>query len=278
MQNVPDILRTILSDKKKHLARSRARLPLSSLRARLKDGGAPRDFVSCIREMHYQGKPAVIAEIKRASPSQGLLREDFNPADIAASYAANGACCLSVLTDEPHFQGADAHLQAARAACSLPVLRKDFIIDEYQIYEARALGADCILLIAAILSDMQLRDFSTLAEELGMAVLPEVHDRTELERGLMLRTPLIGINNRNLHTFAVTLDTTLGLLADVLEDRTVITESGILHRADVTSLQQHNVRAFLVGETFMRAPDPGQALSRLFFPEANSGQKRSPGA
>lgn len=273
MQNVPDILRVILSDKKKHLTQSRARLPLSSLRARLQDGDAPRDFVSCIREMQHRNQPAVIAEIKRASPSQGLLREDFNPADIATAYAENGACCLSVLTDEPHFQGADTHLQAARAACSLPVLRKDFIIDEYQVYEARALGADCILLIAAILSDMQLQDFSALAEELGMAVLPEVHDRTELERGLMLRTPLIGINNRNLHTFTVTLDTTLGLLADVLEDRTVITESGIQCRADVLRLQQHNVRAFLVGETFMRAPNPGQALARLFFPQTNGRDK-----
>ena len=206
----------------------------------------------------------MIAEVKKASPSKGVLREHFVPAEIAASYARHGAACLSVLTDAQFFQGAPAFLEQARAACDLPVLRKDFMVDAYQVFEARAMGADCILLIAACLDDAQMADLEAQAQALGMAVLVEVHDGAELERALLLKTPLLGINNRNLRTFEVTLDTTLALLPRVPVDRLLITESGILGRADVQRMRDANVHAFLVGEAFMRAPDPGVALADLF--------------
>jgi indole-3-glycerol phosphate synthase len=210
------------------------------------------------------GQAAVIAEVKKASPSKGVLRENFVPAEIAASYALHGAACLSVLTDERFFQGNAAYLQQARAACALPALRKDFMIDEYQVVEARALGADCILLIAACLADAQMADLEAAALALGMDVLVEVHDGAELARALRLKTPLLGINNRNLKTFEVTLDTTLGLLADVPSDKLLVTESGILGRADVLRMRSAGIHAFLVGEAFMRAPEPGVALAELF--------------
>jgi indole-3-glycerol phosphate synthase len=211
------------------------------------------------------GQAAVIAEVKKASPSKGVLRADFKPAEIAASYERGGAACLSVLTDAPYFQGSTAYLQQARAACSLPVIRKDFIVDAYQVDDARVMGADCILLIAACLSDSQMSELEAQAHALGLAVLVEVHDGDELQRALRVtRTPLVGINNRNLRTFEVTLDTTLGLLKDVPADRLLVTESGILSRAEVLRMRAANVHAFLVGEAFMRAPDPGVALAELF--------------
>jgi indole-3-glycerol phosphate synthase len=219
-----------------------------------------RDFVAALRAR----RPAVIAEIKRASPSKGLLRKDFDPAAIARSYEKGGAACMSVLTDREFFQGASEHLSAARAACALPALRKDFLIEPYQVFESRALGADCVLLIAACLEDTQMRELEAAAQSLGMAVLVEVHDADELERALRLETPLVGINNRNLRTFETRLETTLDLLPRVPPGRLVITESGILSRADVARMREHGVHAFLVGEAFMRAPDPGAALAELF--------------
>jgi indole-3-glycerol phosphate synthase len=223
-----------------------------------------RDFVAALRAKVAAGEAAVIAEIKKASPSKGVLRADFIPADIAQSYAEFGAACLSVLTDKQFFQGSIDALKQARASCDLPVLRKDFIVDEYQIYESRAMGADAILLIAACLDDAQLADFEAQARALDMAVLVEVHDRPELHRALKLNTPLIGINNRNLRTFEVSLDTTLGLLAEVPQDRLLVTESGVVSRADVLRLRAAGVQAFLVGEAFMRAAEPGEALAELF--------------
>ena len=220
----------------------------------------PRDFVAALRAK----RPAVIAEIKRASPSKGLLRSDFDPAAIAKSYEKGGAACMSVLTDKEFFQGAAEHLSAARAACSLPVLRKDFLIDPYQLFESRALGADCVLLIAACLADAEMRELETLAHGLGMAVLVEVHDAAELARALKLKTPLIGINNRNLRNFETRLETTLDLLPQIPSDRLVITESGILSASDVARMRSAGVHAFLVGEAFMRARDPGAALLELF--------------
>jgi indole-3-glycerol phosphate synthase len=225
----------------------------------------PRDFVGALRTRIAAGRPAVIAEIKRASPSRGVLREAFDPAAVAAAYAANGAACLSVLTDRQFFQGAPEHLVAARAASGLPALRKDFVIDPYQVDEARALGADCILLIVAALDDERLRDLEARARDLGMAVLVEVHDAAELERALRLATPLIGINNRDLRRFETRLETTLALRPRIPDDRLAITESGIASREDVALMRGHGVHAFLVGEAFMRAPDPGAALARLFF-------------
>ena len=259
-----DILERIVAVKHEELAAARARRSLASWRDAAESRRDTRDFETALRTQVAAGRAAVIAEVKKASPSKGVLREHFVPADIAASYQAGGAAALSVLTDERFFQGSTAFLQQARGACSLPVLRKDFIIDEYQVAEARAIGADCILLIAACLDDAQLVDLEASALALGMAVLVEVHDGAELDRALRLRTPLLGINNRNLRTFEVCLDTTLELLPRLPPDRLAITESGILVQADVAKMRSAGVNAFLVGEAFMRAPDPGRALADLF--------------
>ncbi len=259
-----DILDKIVAVKREEVAAGKGRRSLSSWRA---DAEARRDlrgFQAALRAKMEAGQAAVIAEVKKASPSKGVLRAHFVPAEIAASYAAHGAACLSVLTDERFFQGAAAFLEQARAACSLPALRKDFMVDAYQVVEARALGADCILLIAACLDDAQMADLEACALELGMDVLVEVHDAAELERALRLKTPLLGINNRNLKTFEVTLDTTLALLPQVPADRLLVTESGILAPADVRRMRAAGIHAFLVGEAFMRAPDPGVALATLF--------------
>ena len=264
MTAVADILQKIVAVKHEEVAAARSRRSLSSLRAEAEARGGLRDFVAALRTKIAAGQPAVIAEVKKASPSKGVLREHFVPAEIAASYAQHGAACLSVLTDERFFQGHASYLQQARAACPLPVLRKDFIVDDYQVFEAREMGADCILLIAACLDDAQMADLEACALGLGMAVLVEVHDGAELDRALRLKTPLVGINNRNLRSFEVSLDTTLGLLPQVPADRLLITESGILQPSDVQRMRGAGVHAFLVGEAFMRAPDPGVALSQLF--------------
>ena len=261
-----DVLQNIIATKRGEIARAIAREPLSQLKRRAARADAPRDFVGAMRSRVSAGRPAVIAEIKKASPSKGLLREDFDPAAIAQSYAAAGAACLSVLTDTQYFQGAHEHLAQARNACALPVLRKDFIVDEYQVYEARAMGADCILLIVAALETAVMCELEIHAHALGMAVLVEIHDAAELDAAAMLKTPLVGINNRNLRTFETRLDTTHELLARVPPDRLVITESGILTAADVGRMREHGVHAFLVGEAFMRAEDPGTELGRLFGP------------
>ncbi len=252
------ILERIVAAKRAEIASAKKRFP--DVEAQARHASKVRDFVGALRSK----RPAVIAEIKRASPSKGLLRENFDPAAIARSYEKAGAACMSVLTDAGFFQGSSAHLQQARAACALPTLRKDFLIDPYQAYEARAIGADCVLLIAACLEDRQMRELEALALELGMAVLVEVHDAAELERALALKTPLVGINNRNLRTFETRLETTLELLPLVPKDRIVITESGILSPADVARMRAAGVHTFLVGEAFMRAPDPGAALRKLF--------------
>lgn len=262
MQN--DFLQTILTHKAAEVAARSERLPLNSLRSRLSGAAPVRGFADALRERIAAGKPAVIAEIKKASPSKGMLRPAFSPGLLAQSYAQAGATCLSVLTDERFFQGAEAHLAEARAASPLPVLRKDFMIDAYQVFEARVWGADCILLIAAVLGDAQMLEFARLAEDLEMDVLVEVHNADELERALQLETPLLGINNRNLHTFETRLETTLELLARIPSDRVVITESGVHHAADVKRLRTAGVQAFLVGEAFMKAPDPGAKLQELF--------------
>jgi indole-3-glycerol phosphate synthase len=263
-----DILQKIVAVKHEELAAARQRQSLSAIRAeaeaRNRDLADVRDFVGALRAKVAAGQAGVIAEVKKASPSKGVLCEHFVPADIAASYARHGAACLSVLTDERFFQGSVLYLQQARAACALPVLRKDFMVDAYQVYEARAMGADCILLIAACLDDSQMRDLEACAHELGMGVLVEVHDGEELERALHLKTPMIGINNRNLRTFEVALDTTLGLLPHVPKDRLLVTESGITGPDDVRRMRDAHVHAFLVGEAFMRQPDPGVALATLF--------------
>ena len=259
-----DILNKIVATKREEIAAARAAKSLAEVEAEAAAQSLPRDFVGAIRDRIACGRPAVIAEIKKASPSKGVIRPDFRPADIARSYAAHGAACLSVLTDRQYFQGAPEYLQAARAACSLPVLRKDFIVDPYQVVEARAMGADCILLIAACLSLADMQALEALALALGMAVLVEVHDADELETALQLKTPLLGINNRNLRTFEVTLATTLALLPRISGERIVVTESGILAPADVALMRQNAVHAFLVGEAFMRAAEPGEELSRLF--------------
>jgi indole-3-glycerol phosphate synthase len=260
------ILETILARKAAEVAERGARVPLPELAARVADAPATRGFAHAIAAQLGAGRPAVIAEIKKASPSKGVIRADFDPASIARSYAAGGATCLSVLTDVDFFQGSDAYLQQARAACALPVLRKDFTIDAYQVYEARALGADCILLIVAALDDVQLQDLTTLALGLDLDVLVEVHDIDELERAVQVPAPLLGINNRNLRTFEVSLDTTLALKDAVPRDRILVTESGIVTPEDVGRMRSADVGAFLVGETFMRAADPGRALQCLFFP------------
>ena len=259
-----DILKKIVAVKRDEIVAAKAKRSSASLRRDAESLGGVRDFAGALRAKIAAGDAAVIGEIKKASPSKGVLREHFVPADIAASYAEHGAACLSVLTDVQFFQGAAAYLEQARAACALPVLRKDFMVDAYQVFEARAMGADCILLIAACLDDAQMADLEAQALALGMAVLVEVHDGAELDRGLRLETPLIGINNRNLRTFDVTLATTLGLLKHLPADRLLVTESGILSRADVQCMRDANVHAFLVGEAFMRAADPGAALGELF--------------
>jgi indole-3-glycerol phosphate synthase len=259
-----DILKTILARKVQEIRERSSALSLRELSARCADLPEPRGFAQALARSIGAGRPAVIAEVKKASPSKGVIRADFDPAAIARSYQAGGASCLSVLTDVDFFQGADAYLQQARAACSLPVLRKDFIVDAYQVYEARALGADCILLIVAALGDAALAELSGLALELGMDVLVEVHDIDELERALQVPVPLVGINNRNLRTFEVSLDTTLAMRDMVPKDRLLVTESGIVTTADVALLRGHGVECFLVGEAFMRAADPGVELARLF--------------
>ncbi|MGI3129478.1 indole-3-glycerol phosphate synthase TrpC [Halopseudomonas pachastrellae] len=263
--SVPTILQNIVARKHEEVAERLQRRSLAELEQLAVAASPTRGFAKAIQDAAAARRPAVIAEIKKASPSKGVLREDFQPADIAASYEAGGAVCLSVLTDVDFFQGHDDYLQQARAACSLPVIRKDFMVDPYQIVEARALGADCVLLIAACLDDVQLAELAATAKQHGLDVLVEVHDAAELERGLKLDTPLIGINNRNLHTFEVTLDTTLELLPQIPRNKTLVTESGILNRADVELMLAHEVYGFLVGEAFMRANNPGQELKRLFF-------------
>ena len=264
MADTPDILKKIIARKLEEIAERKQQCALTEMRVRAQVADACRGFVLAIQNKIDAGKPGVIAEIKKASPSKGVIREQFIPADIATSYEKGGAACLSVLTDRDFFQGSEDYLQQARSACSLPVIRKDFIIDPYQVYEARAIGADCILLIVAVLNDTQLVDLSALATELGMDVLVEVHDAEELERALKLNLPLIGINNRNLRTFEVSLNTTLDLLKQIPGDRIVVTESAIHSQEDVVLMRDHGVNAFLVGEAFMRAEDPGAELARLF--------------
>ena len=259
-----DILTRILATKVKELAAAKAAVPLSEMRKRAAASPSRRDFAGALRAKIAAGRSAVIAEIKKASPSKGVLRPIFDPAAIARRYEAGGAACLSVLTDRDYFQGRPEHLNAAREACSLPALRKDFVIEEYQVLESRTLGADCILLIVAALEDARLAALEACAHELGMGVLVEVHDASELDRALRLATPLIGINNRNLHTFDVSLETTLDLLPRIPADRLAVTESGILAPADVERMRARGVNAFLVGEAFMRAADPGAALAALF--------------
>ena len=259
-----DILDRIIEVKRGEVRIAQESVSLEELRLQASTRDS-RDFVGALRAKHAAGKPAIIAEVKKASPSKGVLRENFVPADIAKSYEQGGAACLSVLTDVQFFKGSVAYLEEARAACSLPVLRKDFIVDAYQVLEARAMGADCILLIAAALQPLQMRDLEAYAHSLGLAVLVEVHDRDELEQSLTLKTPLIGVNNRNLRTFETSIETTIGMLDMVPEDRIVVTESGILSRVDVDRLRAMDVQTFLVGEAFMRADDPGTELARMFF-------------
>ena len=263
-----DILDKIVAVKREEVAAAIKKMPLAAMREDAESRVLTRDFVGALRAKVARGQAAVIAEVKKASPSKGVIRADFIPADIAQSYAEGdgqvSAACLSVLTDRPFFQGRIDDLKQARASCVLPVLRKDFMIDAWQVYESRAIGADCILLIAAVLSDAQMAELEAVAHALDMAVLVEVHDGAELQRALKLKTPLVGINNRNLRTFETSLDTTLGLLKDVPDDRLLVTESGIATRADVQRLRSAGVHAFLVGETFMRAPEPGLALAELF--------------
>jgi indole-3-glycerol phosphate synthase len=260
-----DILNKILARKAEEIAAAKRERPLAELRDAARAAPPPRDFVGALRAKIAAGEAAVIAEIKKASPSKGLLRAAFDPAAIAASYAAHGAACLSVLTDRDFFQGAPRHLTSARAACALPLLRKDFMVDDYQVFEARAMGADCILLIAAALDGAHLRKLESLAHELGMAVLVEVHDAAELAVALALATPLIGINNRDLRSFQTRLATTLDLLPRVPPGRLIVTESGIRTSADVQLMRNSGVHAFLVGEAFMRAPNPGVELENMFL-------------
>lgn len=261
----PTILRRILARKLEEVAARSARDSLSSLEERITEQDAARGFALALQQRVSRKEPAVIAEVKKASPSKGVIREDFRPAQIAASYQSGGAACLSVLTDVDFFQGSDQYLQQARAACTLPVLRKDFTVDPYQVVEARAIGADAVLLIAAALEDAQMCELAATAAEVGLDVLVEVHDRAELERGLELSTPLLGINNRDLHTFDMRLETTLDLLPHIPAERVVVTESGIHTPADVALMREQNVHAFLVGEAFMRAPEPGEKLRELFY-------------
>jgi len=265
MGDTPDILKKILNRKAEEVAERTKIISLQDLAAKAKEAPSTRGFVNAIESSIQAGRSAVIAEIKKASPSKGVMRENFIPSDIAISYEKAGASCLSVLTDVDFFQGADEYLQQARSACALPVLRKDFMIDAYQVYEARAMGADCILLIVAALSDAQMTELADLAAKLGLDVLVEVHDADELQRALKLNTRLIGINNRNLRTFETSLQTTTDLLASIPSDRIAVTESGIHTAEDVKFMHQHDVHAFLVGEAFMKAEDPGEQLNKLFF-------------
>jgi len=263
----PTILRKILARKREEVAARRVDNSLASLEQCIKEQTVPRGFTGALRQRVSRGEPAVIAEVKKASPSKGVIREDFHPGQIAASYQNGGATCLSVLTDIDFFQGSDNYLQQARAACDLPVLRKDFTVDPYQVVEARAIGADAVLLIAAALDDTQMLELAHAAAETGIDVLVEVHDRAELERALELSCPLIGINNRDLHTFEMRLETTLDLLPYIPGDRVVVTESGIHTQENVALMRGHDVHAFLVGEAFMRAAEPGDKLRELFFPD-----------
>lgn len=266
--SVPTVLEKILARKAEEVAERRARVSLAELESQAKIADAPRGFANALIKQAKEKQPAVIAEIKKASPSKGVIREIFIPEDIAKSYEKGGATCLSVLTDIDYFQGSDLFLQQARAACKLPVIRKDFMVDPYQIVEARALGADCVLLIVSALDDVKMSELAAVAKSVGLDVLVEVHDGDELERALKtLDTPLVGVNNRNLHTFEVSLENTLDLLPRIPRDRLVITESGIVNRADVELMEISGVYSFLVGETFMRAENPGAELQRLFFPE-----------
>jgi indole-3-glycerol phosphate synthase len=259
-----DILQRIEAYKRTEISEAKVRVPFATLERQAHEHDPPRGFLRAIEAKLDEGRPALIAEIKKASPSKGIIREEFIPADIAQSYAEFGAACLSVLTDVQFFQGSVDYLKQARASCQLPVLRKDFMIDAYQIYESRCMGADAVLLIAACLDDAQMKDMEAIAFGLDMAVLVEVHDQAELERALKLKTPLIGINNRNLKTFEVSLDTTLALRSQVPADRILVTESGIHTREDVLRMGASGVNAFLVGEAFMRVPEPGEALEALF--------------
>ena len=260
-----DILQKILATKQREVAEASSAVPLAQVKAQAAVASEPRDFEAALRTKIRAGEPAVIAEVKKASPSKGVLRADFDPAAIARSYAAAGAACLSVLTDREYFQGAPEYLQAARGACALPALRKDFMVDPYQVYEARALGADCILLIVAALEPGVMRELEAHALGLGMAVLVEIHNAAELDAALTLKTSLLGINNRNLRTFETRLESTLDLLGSIPADKLVVTESGILSSADVRLMRSRGVEAFLVGEAFMRAKDPGAALAELFY-------------
>ena len=263
-QDTPDILKKILARKSEEISERKSKMSEQELKDRADDCTPTRGFNMAIEKSISEGKAAVIAEIKKASPSKGVICENFDPELIARSYESAGATCLSVLTDVNFFQGSDMDLQSARTSCALPVLRKDFMIDPYQIHESRVLGADCILIIVSALSDTQMQELVGIAQEIGLDVLVEVHNREELERGLMLRTPLIGINNRSLHTFETNIGTTIGLLPDVFYDRTVITESGIHTTEHVKTMRKHGVNGFLVGEAFMRAEDPGEKLRELF--------------
>ena len=264
MSNTPDILKTILAKKFEEVAKRQQRMSISDLQDIAQGVEKPRSFYQALQRKVSNQKPAIIAEIKKASPSQGVIRENFEPIAIAQDYAMSGASCLSVLTDKEFFQGSEAYLQMVRERCPLPVLRKDFMVDVYQIYESRALGADCILLIVAALEDALMRDLAQLAKQLGMDVLVEVHDAVEMERALQLETPLIGVNNRNLRTFNTSLQTTLDLKAHVPADRLMVTESGIHQPEDVKLMQDNGIHAFLVGEAFMRAERPGQKMRELF--------------
>jgi indole-3-glycerol phosphate synthase len=272
MSNVPTVLEKIIRRKREEVSERRGRVGLAELETMAAAADPVRGFARRLQEQARNKQPAVIAEIKRASPSKGVLREDFVPADIAKSYEAGGATCLSVLTDIDFFQGGDDYLKQARSACKLPVIRKDFMVDPYQIIESRSLGADCVLLIVAALEDGQMAELADVAKSQNLDVLVEVHDGAELERALRLDTPLLGINNRNLHTFELSLETTLDLLPRIPRDRLAVTESGILHRADVELMEINQVYAFLVGEAFMRAEQPGLELQRLFFPGRNRPQ------
>ncbi|VAW94846.1 Indole-3-glycerol phosphate synthase [hydrothermal vent metagenome] len=264
MNNTPDILKKIIQRKEEEITERLALVSLEQVKQAAQQASPARGFVNAIKTKIAAGQAAVISEIKKASPSKGVMRENFIPADIAISYEKGGACCLSVLTDVDFFQGSDEYLKQARAACTLPVLRKEFIIDSYQVYEARAMSADCILLIAACLTDSQLQSLSTLATELKLDVLVEVHDAEELDRALKLDLTLIGINNRNLRTFETSLDTTISLLKTIPADKIVVTESGIHTSEDIKLMRTNNVNAFLVGEAFMVADEPGEKLAELF--------------